>query len=440
MTINVGGSIVKDKILDLLSDEHFSTPIDRALFAAFKELHERGEYVVVSNLEEELKKLAVKIPEGLSLEDLFRGDPPQPVEVAEWVARLRGEPISEKVPEPAGTIEPRPGGGTAAQVTPAPPPKADVVAGSTGRMAPAPEAGRESVPKSIKPAAGPRRTGPGKERALAARPARAAEAKATPGPSVPTPLSSEGEEWASYLETVAAKQGKTLETGFAGLDEGAGGLSPGLMLVVDQDSDRLSGFLKQLADQIAERSKVPCLYLSFGLPKTALRVRTLSRLSGIPARSIEKGRIKKGSPEWESVERNGQAAAEWLKWIFVVDAESEMGLGQVQQTGFQLQESNAASTCLVIVDTLDAMGKHGESPQALVAGLKEASESLDALVVAASTSRGLSSERGVDYLASLSGGPGSAQLEVTRVDDSRSTVIRFEYQPDIYRFTEQPAS
>jgi hypothetical protein len=123
-----------------------------------------------------------------------------------------------------------------------------------------------------------------------------------------------------------------------------------------------------------------------------------------------------------------------------VDADADMGLGQVQQMGFQLQESNATSTCVVVVDTLEAMAKRGESPQTLVAGFKEASESLDALVIAASTSAALSAESGADYVAGLSTGKGTVQLEVTRREDSRSTVIRLEYRPDIHRFTEQTAS
>jgi hypothetical protein len=95
---------------------------------------------------------------------------------------------------------------------------------------------------------------------------------------------------------------------------------------------------------------------------------------------------------------------------------------------------------VVVVDTLEAMAKRGESPQTLVAGFKEASESLDALVIAASTNADLASQPGADYVASLSAGKGTVQLEVTRREDSRSAIIRFEHRPDIHRFTEQPAS
>jgi replicative DNA helicase len=419
LTVNVAGSIVKDNILDTLTKEHFSLPINRGLFSALRELHHRGEYVVLSNLEDELHDLALDIPEELSLEDLFRGQPPKPAEVRKWVERLRERTSRDESPAPAG-----PAG---AEVPPVP----------AGRPAESQAPGRGNSLTRIRPAPEARRRGPEPERQRKVGP-EVAERKARPaGPAV---LSSEGDEWATYLQAVVAQQGRILETGFAGLDESVGGLSPGLMLVFDQDSGRSSDFLKQLADQIAARSKVPCLFVSRGLSKAELRVRTLSRLSGVPARDIGKGRIKKGSAEWESVEQQGRAAAEWLQWIFIADDESQMDLGQVQDTGRQLLESKSATTCLVIVDALDKIAGSGEPPQKVVAGLKEVSEGLDVLVIAGTANKALLSEPGVDFLATLGEGRSGVQLEVIRAEDSRPILARFEYRPDIHRFTELPGS
>ena len=36
LTVNVAGSMVKDKILDSLTKDHFSLPINQALFAALR--------------------------------------------------------------------------------------------------------------------------------------------------------------------------------------------------------------------------------------------------------------------------------------------------------------------------------------------------------------------------------------------------------------------
>ena len=431
LTVNVAGSAVKDRILDTLMKDHFSLPVNRALFAALKELHHRGEYVVLRNLEDEIHALSVEIPAGLSLEDLFRGEPPKPAEVKDWVDRMTERTVKGKPHAPRGVPEQQPAFAGTSQALSAP---------STGRAEETPVSGRgdsltrgRPTPEARMPVGEAEK--PPKPKA---RRDEAAEGKSRP-PAAGV-LASEAEDWTSYLQEVAAKQGKILETGFAGLDDTAGGLSPGLMLVVDQDPNRLGGFLKQLTDQIAARSKAPCLYLSFGLPKSVLRIRTLSRLSGVPSKDIEKGRIKKGSPEWESVEQNGRTAAEWLKWVFIVHADAEMDFGQIRDMGRQLLESNGATTCLVVVDSLEKMGKRAESPHSLVAGLKEVSESLDVLVVAGTTNKALLSEPGVDFLGTLGDARGAVQFEVIRAEDSRPTILRFEYRPDIHRFTEQPAS
>ena len=102
LTVNVAGSIVKDNILDTLTKDDFSLPINRGLFSALRELHHRGEYVVLSNLADELHDLALETPEDLSLEDLFHGDPPKAAEVKKWVERLRERTIRGESPAPAG--------------------------------------------------------------------------------------------------------------------------------------------------------------------------------------------------------------------------------------------------------------------------------------------------------------------------------------------------
>jgi hypothetical protein len=427
LTINVAGSAAKDRILDTLTKDHFSLSINQALFAALKELHQRGEYVVLSNLEDELHTLKVEIPRGFSLEDLFRGDPPKPAEVKDWVDRMTAK---AKPSTPRAVPEPPP---VAASTSQAP------LTPSAGRMEGAPVLSRGDSLTRVKLPLEAKDTAE-TEKHSKTRTGRGAGPEGKSHLSASPVLSSEAEEWTSYLQEVAARQGKILETGFTGLDEPAGGLPPGLMLAVDQDSNRLSGFLKQLTDQIAARSKAPCLYLSFGLPKSVLRIRTLSRLSGVPSKDIEKGRIKKGSPEWEGVEENGRSAAEWLKWVFIVHGEPEMEFGQVRDMGRHLLESKGATTCLVVVDSLEKMGKPGESSHSLVAGLKEVSEALDVLVIASTTNKALLSEPGVDFLATLGETRGAVQFEVIRVEDSRPTIVRFEYRPDIHRFTEQPSS
>ncbi len=424
LTVNVAGSVVKEEILGTLAKEHFSSPFNSTLFGALAALHERGEYVVVSNLKDELHDLAMEVPLDFPLDDLFQGETPKPAEVKEWINWLKDPTARAKLATP--------------RVVAAPPQSAPPAPAARAVGAPPPV--RDRGPTPPRPAPEPPRPAVEPEKTPRPRRARAEVAESKPRAPAPTVLSSEGEEWATYLQEVSARQGRSFETGIAGLDEAAGGLSPGLVLVSDKDSNRLSGFLKQLADQIAARSQIPCLYLSFALSKAALRVRTLARLSGVPAGDIEKGRIKKGSPEWESVERRGRDAAEWLKWIFVTDAEAGMDVGRIREMGQQLLDTNGASSCLIVLDSLESMGKPGDSLPSVVGGLAEVSKSLDALVIAGTANKALSTEAGVDVLISLADGKGAVQLEVIRGDGPRWSTLRFEYRPDIHRFVEQPAS
>lgn len=440
LTINSAGSVHKDKLLDVLSRDDFYFPIHKALFSILREMQHRGDYIVLANIKEELFNRSVELPEGFYLEDLFRGDLPALPDLNQWIVRLKeriggaSPSVSEAAAEP-----PAPVPASLAPTSPAPAaPASEASRGSSGRIDAAsvaaarrgesPAPGGEAVAAVTRPAPEGRRVAPESERSGRSRP-------------IPSSvLASEGEEWTSYLQEVAAKQGRIFETGFAGLDDSMGGLSPGLMLLIDQDHDRLSGFLKQLTDQIAIRSKLPCLYLSFGLSKAALRVWTLARLSGVSARDIEKGRIRKGSPEWERVERNGREAAEWLKRVFVVEGDAETDLELTKDMGRKLLDSGGTSTCLVVVDGLEKMARDRKSLQAVVTGLKELSDTLDALVIAGTTNRALSSEPPADYFATFGETQGSLQLDVRRVEDSRLASLRFDFQSDIHRFIEKSGS
>ena len=437
MTVNTGGSEVKAKILETVAEDDFYFPVNKEIFIALKDMMRKNVHVVYTNLEEVLHKRSVHVPEDFFIQDLFKGDLPRMQDISQWIARMRERAAKGRSPVSTSRPDIQLGESQAVEVAPA---RADAAAPALPRGGDGAPAEREAPAAHVPATAEVRRPAAETEKGPKPRPAKTLP----PGKShkdVAALLTSEGEEWTSYLEEVRNKQGKTFETGFAGLDERAGGLTPGLMLLVDTDRDRISAFLKQFTDQVAVRSKVPCLFLSYHLPKAAMRVRTLARLSGVPARDIEKGRLKKGSPELESVEKNGREAAAWLKSIFVVDGDPEIDLGAIKDMVQTLRAPSEAATCLVVVDTLERLAERGDVPSALLAELKELATTQDVLVVVGTANRNLSAEAGLDFLASLSSGLGNvAQLEVLPAGESRSTVIRFEYLPEICRFTEQPGA
>ena len=89
LTVNATSSEAKYKIMDTLSDDDFYFPVNKAIYGALLEMHRRGDYVVYTNLEEELRKMSADIPEDLFLEDFFRGENPELAELEKWVNRLK---------------------------------------------------------------------------------------------------------------------------------------------------------------------------------------------------------------------------------------------------------------------------------------------------------------------------------------------------------------
>jgi predicted ATP-dependent serine protease len=253
-------------------------------------------------------------------------------------------------------------------------------------------------------------------------------------------LSSEGDDWSSYLEDLASKQGRAYDTGFKLLDHQLQGLAPGLMLLVDEDRERVVSFLKQVTDQMAE-SGVRCLYLASEHPKATLRLRTLGRLAGVPIADIEKGRLRKDSPEWQRVDRAGRGAAEWLRRVFVYEFQNELELAVVRELTRKLQESPEKTPSLLVIDSLERVERKGADIQSAVSQLRGLADSLAVLILAATTDPTLLASKDADYASVFrQTSPGRAELEVLRAGRESSTIGRFRYEPEFCRFTETGGS
>jgi hypothetical protein len=444
LTINTAGSELKYKILDSLSDDDFYFPALRAVFRTLADMHLRGDYVISSNLEEELQKSEGDMPAGFAIEHLFDGSIPSLTELNGWVGRLKERSRSGLVPTIAPPVKEAP------KVAP---PKADAtvvkpVAEMKKKIAeelrksnpPSPPAPQQALEKSS-PAVAP----PAKPKPPPTPPPREKSSPAvSPPPTKPKAkavLSSEGEDWSSYLEDLASKQGKSYDTGFKHLDREFNGLAPGLMLLVDEDRERVVSFLKQVTDQIAASGSVRCLFLASEHPKSTLRLRTLARLAAVPVVDIEKGRLKKDSPEWQRVDRAGRGAAEWLRRVFVYEFQDELEVAVVRELTKKLQESPDKASCLVVVDSLERVERKGGGIQSAASELKGLADSLDVLVLAATTDPTLLASKDADYASVFrQASPGQVELEVLRAGRERSTIARFRYEPEYCRFTEAPVS
>lgn len=457
LTINTAGSELKYKILDSLSDDDFYFPVLRAVFHTLSEMHLRGDYVISANLEEELSGNAVELPRDFSIDTFFDGTLPSLSELTNWVVRLKERSRTGMIPtvKPVSAPAPAPEAHATAvrsvdevrqkieeerrRSSPAlkEPPSSPAVA----TPPPSPAAARSSRPLGPpKPKSQPRApSSPSVEPQPKSRPSASAPSfspAVTPPPkrAPKAVLSSEGDDWARYLDELASKQGKTFETGFAALDEGLGGLGPGLMVLVDENEERLFSFLKQTTDQVAARGGMRCLYLASRLSKAELRVRTLARLASVPAADLGKGRLKKDSEEWRRVESVGRKSAEWLRRVFVYEVAEELDLGLARELVKKLLEAGEEATCFVVIDALDRVARRGGSAAVVLSQLKALAESLDVLVVAATGDPTVLSSRDADYAGVFRETSGRMELEVLQAGKESSTLVAFDYEPATCRF------
>ena len=266
-----------------------------------------------------------------------------------------------------------------------------------------------------------------------------------PAPTPPPPapkaadavLSSEADDWESYMDGLAGSEGPRFETGFEQLDKGLGGVKPCLMLLMDEDSQRRVNFMKQVTDQFASGSTFRCLYFANELPKAVLRLRTLARLAAVPISDLERGRLKKDSPEWQRLDAEGRRAADWLKRVFVYEVDGELDLVFAGELVDKLLTDSGDESCIVVIDSLDKIMRGGRSSQDVMSQLKTLADSRDSLILAATTDPTLLAFRDVDLAAIFRGSEGAVELEVLKAENDDSTSVTFDYEPDYCRFTER---
>ena len=277
---------------------------------------------------------------------------------------------------------------------------------------------------------------PPAQQAQQAQPAQPAQ-QAPKAAAADAVLSSEADDWDSYMDGLAASEGHRFETGFAQLDKGLGGVKPGLMLLMDDDSQRLANFMKQVTDQFASASSLRCLYFANELPKAGLRLRTLARLAAVPISDLERGRLKKDSPEWQRLDAEGRQAADWLKRVFVYEVDGDLDLALAGELVEKLLADSGDDSCMVVIDSIDKVMRGGRSSQGVVSQLKTLADTLDLLILAATNDPTLLASRDVDLAAIFRGSEGVVELEVLKAENDDSTSVTFDYEPDYCRFTER---
>lgn len=207
----------------------------------------------------------------------------------------------------------------------------------------------------------------------------------------------EGEELDAYFADLEARQGAGnqftgLDTGFAHLNHVINGLGAGLYVLAAVPSAGKTTFAKQIADTVVERhTDAACLFVSLEQSKGELRVKTLSRLSGIENRDLQRGRLDTSTPGWKRVVEAKEVFADFADRLQVIEGDRLTTVDRVRLAAIQLRQKTEAARLLIVVDYLQILPTEKDFNDTrqkvnfLVSELRRIARDLDAPVIVVSS-------------------------------------------------------
>lgn len=206
----------------------------------------------------------------------------------------------------------------------------------------------------------------------------------------------EGEELDAYFADLEARQSMTndfqgLDTGFGHLNRVINGLTTGLIVLGASPSTGKTTLAKQIADHVIEtHTDAACLFVSLEQSKEELRVKTLSRLSGVENRDIQRGRMdtKTFASAWTKVVEAKDAFAQWADRMQVLEGDRLTTVDRIRLAALQLRQKTQAARLLIVVDYLqiiptdDAFGDIRQKVNFVTSELRRIGRDLDAPVLA----------------------------------------------------------
>lgn len=143
-----------------------------------------------------------------------------------------------------------------------------------------------------------------------------------------------------------------LESGFKHLDELLNGLQ-GLIVAGAMPSEGKTTFAKQIADQVADKEKVPVLFFTYEQSAEELRIKSLARLSSVNSRLIWKGRTEEESGAWGNVKTAAKKYQEGPgRYLKIIEADATFTPDMIG-AAVQAEKNRAeGKRVLVIIDYL----------------------------------------------------------------------------------------
>ena len=170
---------------------------------------------------------------------------------------------------------------------------------------------------------------------------------------------SEGDDLEAFFAALEARQSpgddfQGLDTGFEHLNRVINGLTQGSLFVLGAaPSTGKTTLAKQLFDQVAELNEdVACLFVSLEQSKEELRVKSLSRLSGVENRDILRGRLDTTAQGWKRLVDAKRELAKFADKTFIVEGDGSTTPDRIRLLGLQLRLKTEASRLVIVVDYL----------------------------------------------------------------------------------------
>lgn len=181
-----------------------------------------------------------------------------------------------------------------------------------------------------------------------------------------------------------------LTSGFKHLDEVSLGLQ-GLWVIGAGTSLGKTTFVKELADMVSQNNEnVPVLYISYEQSSFELTLKSLSRLSRVDTRAIQKGRLD--SDEFERLSEAMGKYSEVSGNIYTIEADNYTDINKIKTYARRILRNHNAEKLLIIIDYLQLIPvrdgfykSEKEKVDKICSDLKRLSRDLDSPVVAVSS-------------------------------------------------------
>jgi replicative DNA helicase len=190
------------------------------------------------------------------------------------------------------------------------------------------------------------------------------------------PLQSEGEQLDALLAELQrehdVKEIAGWDSGFPNLSRALNGIAAGLYWVIGAPGCGKTSLTKQLLDQVVQHNSVPGIFFSFTENKEQLRIRTLSRLSGLENREIRRGSAyllhwygvpkaphtdaERLPPSWEKLRRSAEEARSWLDLAYLFECDRRTTLREIEERIGAVKQVKSCDQAIVVIDDSHRLG------------------------------------------------------------------------------------